>query len=455
MSDNQNELARSLKARHITMIALGGAIGAGMFKGSSSSISLAGPGVVLAYLLVGLVLLTVMQGLAEMVVRNSNARTFRELIEPILGRFAGHLVGWMYWMDWVLVLAAECATAAVFLNFWFTNIPLWLLSLIVAVAVTALNLFQVNVFGETEFWFAGIKIAVLLLFILLGGSLLFTGYGDLPAPGFSHLTDAGGFFPNGFGGIVSALLIVLFSFGGIEMIGMTLGETKDAQKIIPKVARSVIFRILVFYVLPLLVIVSLVPWNQLGNQDSPFVTVFQAVGIPAVSHIMNFVMLTAVLSAANTGMYAASRMLYTQATSGQAPRYFAKLSKNQVPVRALLVSTSFLYVGVIIAFFAKGETFNYLMVIPGYSVLMVWILLLLAHLKSRGQNTDLSGYHVKWFPYTTLFALIALLAMFVGIVITTPLPGTLISLGLVALIALSYRFTKPEAQAGKGNTLAS
>ena len=455
MSDNQKELARSLKARHITMIALGGAIGAGMFQGSSSSISLAGPGVVLAYLLVGLILLTVMQGLAEMVVRNSQARTFRELIEPILGRFAGHLVGWMYWMDWVLVLAAECATAAVFLNFWFTNIPLWLLSLIVAVAITALNLFQVNVFGETEFWFAGIKIAVLLLFILLGGSLLFTGYGDMPAPGFSHLTDAGGFFPNGFGGIVSALLIVLFSFGGIEMIGMTLGETKDAQKIIPKVARSVIFRILVFYVLPLLVIVSLVPWNKLGNQDSPFVTVFQAVGIPAVSHIMNFVMLTAVLSAANTGMYAASRMLYTQATSGQAPRYFAKLSKNLVPVRALLASTSFLYVGVIIAFFAKGETFNYLMVIPGYSVLMVWILLLLAHLKSRSQGTDLSGYHVKWFPYSSMFALIALLAMFVGIVITTPLPGTLISLGLVAVIAISYRFTKPEAQAGKGNTLAS
>ena len=455
MSDNQKELARSLKARHITMIALGGAIGAGIFKGSSSSISLAGPGVVLAYLLVGLILLTVMQGLAEMVVRNSQARTFRELIEPILGRFAGHLVGWMYWMDWVLVLAAECATAAVFLNFWFTSIPLWLLSLIVALAVTALNLFQVNVFGETEFWFAGIKIAVLLLFILLGGSLLFTGYGDRPAPGISHLTDSGGFFPNGFSGLVSALLVVLFSFGGIEMIGMTLGETKDAQKIIPKVARNVIFRILVFYVLPLLVIVSLVPWNQLGNQDSPFVTVFQAVGIPAVSHVMNFVMLTAVLSAANTGMYAASRMLYTQATSGQAPNYFAKLSKNQVPVRALLVSTSFLYVGVIIAFFAKGETFNDLMVVPGYSVLLVWILLLLAHLKSRSQNANLSGYHVKWFPYTSLLALIALLAMFVGIVITTPLPGTLISLGLVAVIALSYRFTKREAQAEKGNPLAS
>ncbi|MGZ4031057.1 MAG: amino acid permease, partial [Tumebacillaceae bacterium] len=420
MSTQKQELARSLKARHIMMIALGGAIGAGMFKGSSSAISAAGPGVVFAYLIGGIILLFVMQGLAEMAVNNPKAATFRELLEPILGRFAGYFSGWMYWLDWVLVMAAETAAAAVFLQYWFPNVSLWLLSLIVSVAITLLNLMQVNVFGETEFWLAGVKIAVLVLFILFGGTLLFTGLSGHAATGFHHMTAHGGFFPHGLSGLASAMLVVMFSFGGTEMIGMTLGETENPEKVVPRAAKSVILRILVFYVLPILVIVSLVPWDQLDKASSPFVTVFQTVGIPYVGDIMNFVMLTAVLSAANTGMYAASRMLYTQAQDGEAPRVFAKLSANKVPVRALLASTSFLYVGVIIAFFAQGHTFDYLMVIPGYSVMIVWILLLIAHLRSRKGGIKPSGYHVKAYPLTTWVALIALLVILVGVVITSP-----------------------------------
>jgi AAT family amino acid transporter len=345
-------------------------------------------------------------------------------------------------LDWVLVMAAETAAAAVFLQYWFQDTPLWLLSLIVSVAITLLNLMQVKVFGETEFWLAGIKIAVLVLFILLGGTLLFTGFDGHAAAGFQHLTDAGGFLPHGFSGLATAMLVVMFSFGGTEMIGMTLGETQNPEKVIPRAARSVITRILVFYVLPILVIVSLVPWNQLDGQASPFVTVFQQVGIPFVGDIMNFVLLTAVLSATNTGMYAASRMLYTQAQDGQAPRMFGVLSKQGVPVRALLASTSFLYVGVIIAFFAKGDTFNYLMVIPGYSVLIVWITLTLAHLRSRRNLSQPSGYLVKAFPVTAWIALLSLLAILVGIVATSPLDGTLLALGAMVIISVSYLFTR-------------
>jgi amino acid transporter, AAT family len=442
MSTNRQELARRLKARHIMMIALGGAIGAGMFKGSSTSISLAGPGVIFAYLLGGLILYFVMQGLAEMAVRRPHARTFRELIEPILGRFAGYVVGWMYWLDWVLVMAAETAASAMFLQYWFPNIPLWLLSLIVSIVITVINLFQVNVYGETEYWLAGIKIAVLILFILLGGTLLFTGFGAHPPTGFHNVTAQGGFFPHGIQGVAASMLIVMFSFGGTEMIGMTLGETENPEKVIPRASRGVIARILLFYILPILVIVSLVPWNQLGTNESPFVTVFQAVGVPYVGSIMNFVMLTAVLSATNTGMYAASRMLYTQALDGQAPRIFARLSKRKVPVTALLASTSFLYIGVVIAFFAKGHTFDYLMVIPGYSVLTVWILLAWAHIRSRQKGFEAEGYYVKGFPYTSWFALLSLIVILMGIIITSPVAGTLVSLLAYLLVLASYWFVR-------------
>jgi len=435
MNTNEQKLSRSLKARHIMMIALGGAIGAGMFKGSSTSITLAGPGVILDYIIGGIILLFVMKGLAEMAVHNPKAKTFRDLLEPVLGPFVGYFSGWMYFLNWVLVMAAETAAAALFLQYWFHGVPLWVLSLLVSIGITIINLFHVNIYGETEFWLAGLKIAVLVLFILLGGTLLFTGYENHPPVGFHHLTANGGFFPNGIGGLASAMLVVMFSFGGSETIGMTLGEAENPEKVLPRVARSVTMRILVFYVLPILIIVSLVPWNGLSHTESPFVTVFEAVGIPYVADIMNFVMLTAVLSATNTGMYAASRMLYNQALCGQAPKFLAALSERHVPIRALLVSIAFLYFGVIIAFFTDGKTFDHFMVIPGYSVLIVWILLAAAHVRSRIRT----GQRL---PVGSLFALAALTLIFIGVVLTSPLYGTLISIAVMLLIALSYKFLR-------------
>jgi AAT family amino acid transporter len=350
----------------------------------------------------------------------------------------GYFAGWFYWLSWVLVMAAEIAAASMFLQYWFAGVPLWVLALILSLAITLLNLMQVSVYGETEYWLSAIKVSVLILFILFGGFLLFTGFNGHSAVGFGNLTAHGGFLPHGISGIAASMLVVMFSFGGTEMIGMTLGETKDPQRVIPRAARGVIFRILIFYVLPILVIVSLIPWNQAGGNESPFVTVFRTVGIPYVGGFMNFVMVTAVLSAANTGMYAASRMLYTQALDGQAPEFFAKLSRRKVPVRALLVSTSFLYVGVIVAFFAKGKTFDYLMVIPGYAVLTIWILIALAHVRS-GYNRELKdGYSVKGYSYTSWFALFALIVIMAGIVATTPVAGTIAALSAVAVIAIGY-----------------
>jgi AAT family amino acid transporter len=413
------------------MLALGGTIGAGIFKGSSSSIGLAGPGVVVPYLIGGIILFIVMNCMAQLAVQNHKAKTLRDLLEPILGPFLGYTVGWIYWLDWVLVMAAEMAAASSFLEYWFPTVPLWVLALIVSIVMTILNLLQVRVYGEMEYWLAGVKIATLTVFVILGAGLIFTKHFHQAA---GNLVGHGGFFPHGVVGLFSAMLVVMFSFGGVEMIGMTLGETQDPAKTITRAVRSVIVRVLLFYILPILVIVSLVPWDSLGTTQSPFVTVFQEVGIPYVGDIMNFVLLTAVLSAVNTGMYSASRMLYTQAVHGNAPRFFATLSKNRVPVRALLFSTLFLYIGVIIAFFAKGHTFDYLMVFPGYTVIIVWALLSLARMKGLGVTTPV------------LLSFFVIVAIFIGVVATSPILGTVITLFVLLIIGVSYLFQKPTLQ---------
>ena len=231
---SQPELSRSLQARHITMIALGGAVGAGMFQGSSQSITLAGPSVILAYSLGGLILLFVMRSLAALVVNHPRAGTFRELVEPVLGSFSGYFIGWIYFLVWVLVMAAEVTASAMFLQHWFTSVPLWALSLVVSALITLLNLFPVRWFGEAESWLAGIKIATLTVFVLIGGALVFGAFGAEEAVGLQNLTDHGGFMPNGWSGLMSAMLVVIFSFGGMEIVGITLGETQNPEKIIPR-----------------------------------------------------------------------------------------------------------------------------------------------------------------------------------------------------------------------------
>lgn len=430
----QEELQRMLRPRHIMMIALGGAIGAGMFKGLGTSIAQAGPSVIVAYLLGGLILFFVMQGLAEMAVSNPRARTFRELVEPLLGGFSGHFIGWLYWLDWELVMAAETAASAVFLQYWFPTVSLWVLALCVSVAVTLLNLFSVKVYGETEYWLAGVKILVLVVFVVLGFVFIAGGKGAVQ-PAISH--TPGGWFPHGLTGFAASMLVVMFSFGGTEMIGMTLGEVQQPEKMIPRAAKGVMIRIILFYILPIIAMMGLLNWTQISGSVNPFVTVFEAVGLPKVASLMNFVMLTAVLSATNTGMYATSRMLFTQAQDGEAPKFFAKLSRKKVPVRALLASSLFLYGGVIVAVFAKGQAFNYLMVIPGYSVLLVWLLLAAAHVRSRYSSSSVSLGPKQ--PVGSWFSLVMLLLILIGIIATSPVYGTLLAVLAVVFVVLGYR----------------
>ncbi|KXZ20885.1 amino acid permease [Bacillus nakamurai] len=439
MEKDKQTLKRTMSSRHIMMMALGGAIGAGLFKGSSTAIDEAGPAVLLAYLLGGIILLFIMQGLAEMAVRNRNARTFRDLVQQALGPYAAYFLDWIYWKMWVLNIAAEAVVAAIFIQYWLPDCPIWVLALIISVVVTVVNMLSVKLFAETEYWLALIKITVIVLFILFGILLLFFSFGNHTATGLSHLTSHGGFFPHGAGGVITAMLVVIYSYGGTEIIGVTLAETKNPEKVIPKAVRGTLTRIVAFYLLPFFIIVSLIPWNQVNSApESPFVMVFKMIGIPGADHIMNAVILLAIISSMNSGLYGSSRVLFTQATDGRVPKIFSKLSKKKVPVYAILTCTSFLYVGVLISLFAGSQTFNYLMGSLGYTVLFIWLIIGFAHLKSRKHVTEQPAYYVKWFPYTTWFAVIALLAILVGVIFTTSIIITCITAAIYLLITAAY-----------------
>ncbi|MGE6376093.1 amino acid permease [Peribacillus muralis] len=440
METEKRNLQRTMTSRHITMMALGGAIGAGLFKGSSSAIDMAGPAVILAYLIGGIILLFIMQGLAEMAVANSGARTFRDLVQSILGKYPAYFLDWIYWKMWVLNITAESIVAAIFIQYWLPGYPIWMLALAVSVLVTAVNLLSVKVFAETEYWLALIKITVIIVFIMAGILLLLVTFGDHAAVGFSNLTDNGGFFPNGSKGLITAMLVVIYSYGGTEIIGVTLAETKNPEKVVPKAVRSTLIRIISFYIIPFFIIVSLIPWNEVnGVPESPFVMVFQMIGIPGADHIMNAVVLLAIISSMNSGLYGSSRVLYTQAEDGRIPKIFSRLSKKKVPVYAILMCTSALYIGVLISLFAGSKTFDFLMGSLGYTVLFIWLIIAFAHLKSRKQqNGKPSAYAVKWFPYTTWAAIIALLMILIGIIFTTSVIVTGITLCIYIFITITY-----------------
>ncbi|BAU28259.1 amino acid/polyamine/organocation transporter (APC superfamily) [Aneurinibacillus soli] len=436
----QDSLQKGLLPRHLRMMAIGGMIGAGMFKGSAETVALAGPGVVLAYLFGGALMLIVMAALAEMagVFPKSD---IRDLIARAFGTRAAFVVGWLYWINWVLVMAVEIVAAGSFLQFWFASAPLWVLSSLVALVIIFINLLHVKYYGEMEFWLASIKVATLLVFIALGGAMMFGAFSAEPAPYFTHYTAHGGFFPQGMSGVFASLLVVMFSYGGAELIGITIAETKDADKVLPKVIKGVIGRVVVFYTLPLLVICGLMPWNEIAQKGSPFVQVLSSAGLSSAAHVMNFIMLTAVFSAANSGMYATSRMLYSLAKGGEAPRAFLTLSKNGVPILGLIVSACSLFIGALVAYATPENVFNYLMGIPGFTVMLVWISICLAQLKLRPQYPDMPGFTVVLFPYTTWFAMLALCGIFISIVCNPAnLISTLICVGTMVILFICARF---------------
>jgi len=340
LNNDSSQLQRGLKNRHIQLIAMGGAIGTGLFLGSAQIIQSAGPSIILGYAIGGLIVFLIMRHLGEMIVEEPVAGSFSHFAYKYWGKFPGFITGWNYWVLYILVAMTELTAVGKYINYWWPQIPAWQSVLFFFVVITAVNLTNVKFYGESEFWLAIIKVTAVVAMILFGLFLLFTADANSTAS-FSNLWSHGGFFPHGFDGLFYMLAFLMFAFGGIELIGMAAAEAKDPKTTIPKAINQVVIRILVFYVGSLAILLSLVPWNQLdlgGLDKSPFVMIFSQMGIGWAAHLLNFIILTAALSVYNSGMYANSRMVFGLAQQGNAPKVFTKTNKQGVPVPAVLHS---------------------------------------------------------------------------------------------------------------------
>jgi AAT family amino acid transporter/aromatic amino acid transport protein AroP len=404
-------LSRSLKNRHIQMIALGGAIGTGLFYGSAASIQLVGPAIILSYLIGGLAIYLIMRMLGEMSTEEPVAGAFSHFAYRYWGGFAGFLSGWTYWLLYVLVSMAELSVVGIYVSYWLPDFPSWASALIVLVAVTALNLLNVRSYGESEFWLALIKIAAIIGMILLGLVLIAGGI-DHKAAGLSNLWAHGGFLPNGIRGLLLSLVVVMFSFGGTELIGITAGEADDPQRSIPRAINQVIWRILIFYVGALAVLVILYPWNEIGMQGSPFVLIFSRLGIPAAPDILNLVVLSAAISVYNSGMYSNGRMLYSLAGQGNAPRIFLRLSGHHVPWVGILFSSACTLAIVIINFLVPEGAFMQVMAVATAAAALTWLMIVLVHLKFRQAHAGKEVlFPSPWHPWTNYLCIAFLLGV--------------------------------------------
>lgn len=411
--EKNKKLQRGLDNRHIQLIALGGSIGVGLFYGSSATIQMAGPSILLSYLVGGLVIFTIMRALGEMAVEEPVSGSFSTYANRYLGPFAGYLTGWTYWFMWIVVGMAEITVVGVYVNYWYPEIPSWLTALVVLIFITLINLANVKAFGEFEFWFAMIKVVAIIGMILLGLAIIFFGIGNGGQPiGLDNLWIHGGFIPNGMEGIVLSLVLVMFSFGGVELVGITAGEAKNPQKSIPSAINNVVWRILIFYIGALGIMMILYPWNEVGMDGSPFVLIFDNVGIPGAAHIINFVVITAALSAFNSGLFSSGRMLYNLSLQKNGPKFFGKLYKNGSPRRGILFSSLILLVAVALNYIVPEKVFLYISAVATVAVITSWTIILLTQLKFRKSKTEKEieklKFKVPLFPVTTYLALLFL-----------------------------------------------
>lgn len=426
-----------MAARHITMIALGGAIGAGLFKGSSSAIAAAGPSVLIAYFIGGIVLYFVMKSLEKLVLSSKDPHGLSGLVQPYLGNHTADFTDWVYWSMWMINIIAEAVAAASFLQLWFANVPTWVFVLIIALLTSLINLFSVALFAETEYWLAFIKISVVILLIIFGVFLVAKQIFDTNlVTTFSGMIAHGGFAPHGFKGVINSLLIVIYSYGGSELIAITVSETEDPKRAIPKAIRGVIGRIISFYIIPMFLLLVIYNWQTLATSSmSPFVMVFNKMHIPFAGDIVNLIIILALFSSINSGIYASSRLLYFRLKNrqGKMAQRMAHLNKHHVPQRAVIFCSGTLYIGVVLSYFVGDRLFNYLAGSLSYTVLAVWILISLAGFGLSLKTKSLSGRTMS------LLALIALFLILIGILFTNPIGVTVFTAILYFIIFISYR----------------
>ncbi|MFI7802318.1 proline-specific permease ProY [Pseudomonas sp. DD1] len=461
MHQQAQGLKRGLTARHIRFMALGSAIGTGLFYGSASAIQMAGPAVLLAYLIGGAAVFMVMRALGEMAVHNPVSGSFGQYASTYLGPMAGFILGWTYAFEMIIVCLADVTAFGIYMGFWFPEVARWVWVLGIVLLIGGLNLCNVKVFGEMEFWLSLLKVGAIVAMILGGFGIMLFGVhsaADAPANGLSNLWAHGGFMPNGLGGLIASFAVVMFAFGGIEIIGITAGEAKDPQRVIPKAINAVPLRILLFYVLTLFVLMAIYPWPQIGSQGSPFVQIFSNLGIGSAATILNIVVISAAVSAINSDIFGAGRMMYGLAQQGQAPKGFAQLSRHGVPWMTVVVMGAALLGGVVLNYLIPENVFLVIASIATFATVWVWLMILVTQVAMRRSMTKAQiaelKFPVPFWPYAPAAAIVFMLFIF-GVLGYFPDTQAALLVGAVwiVLLVLAYLlWVKPAAgQAAKVN----
>lgn len=422
--ENKRTLQRGLKNRHVQLIAIGGAIGTGLFLGSGHSIALAGPSILFAYMITGTICFLMMRALGELLLSNTNYHTFVEFIQEYMGDKIAFITGWTYWFCWVSVAMADITAVGMYVQFWLPYIPLWVPSAVVLVLLVLMNLFTVRLFGELEFWFALIKVAAIIALILVGLYFIVQGHPTTNGvASFSNIWSHGGWFPKGISGFIQSFQMVVFAFACIEMVGLTAGETKDPHKVLPKAINSIPLRIILFYTCSLAVIMSIFPWDVVNPNKSPFVEVFMTVGVVGAASLVNFVVLTSAASAGNSGIFSTSRMLYALAKKSHAPEFLESLTRKHVPANALLLSA--LIIGLVIAlqYVLPEAIFVLISSIATFCFLYIWSVLVICHMRYRKRRPDLAAVSVYKMPLFPILNYLVL-AFFAFVIVTLALNPT-------------------------------
>ena len=440
--EQERGLKKVLSAGQMGMIAIGGAIGTGLFLGSGLAIGFAGPSVILSYAVGALIALILMGCLAEMTIAHPTSGSFGAYAEHYVSPWAGFMVRYSYWACNVLAIGAEVTAVGIYMKFWYPDIPSWFWISSFSLALVLINALSVNIFGFVEYWFSLIKIVAIVAFILIGSYVIFgptTKVGDV-IPGFNHYTDHGGFFPQGLWGMWIAVIVSIFSYLGIEMIAVAAGEAHEPEKAIKIAVWSTFIRLALFYLLTMGLMLAIVPWTQAGHEESPFVKVMTAVNISGASGVVNFVILIAAISAMNSQLYITSRMMFSLSCAGYAPKQLSRLNKRGIPVLGLLLSTGGIAVATVLSVVAPDKSFTLMMAVSMFGALFTWFMIFVTHLffrkKWRNENSQALPFRMPGFPYLTCLGGALMLAIMVTTAFTKEFQMTLF-FGIPALIFLS------------------
>ncbi|MBK5441772.1 MULTISPECIES: amino acid permease [unclassified Peribacillus] len=446
----EQKLSRGLKNRHVQLIAIGGAIGTGLFLGAGKSIHLAGPSILFAYMITGVICFLIMRALGELLLTNLEYNSFVDFVKDYLGNMAAFITGWTYWFCWISIAMADLTAVGLYTQYWFPSVPQWMPGLIALVILLFMNLATVKLFGEMEFWFALIKVIAILALIVIGIFMIIKGFStDSGAASFTNLWSHEGMFPNGINGFILSFQMVVFAFVGIELVGLTAGETEDPEKVIPKAINNIPIRIIIFYIGALIVIMSVYPWNAIIPSESPFVQVFVAVGIAAAAGIVNFVVLTSAASACNSAIFSTSRMVYSLAKDKNAPVPFAKLNARKVPSNALAFSTVVILTSVVLNYLMPEGVFTLITSISTVCFIFIWGITVISHLKYRKTRPDLAKmnkFKLPLYPISNylILAFLAFVLVVLALAEDTRVALFVTPVWFISLIAI-YKMQKTKA----------